>query len=173
MKYIKELNNSIFATATYGDHSNVYFRIAEGRRIYLGVIDAGDDYLYRPTPRSQPDRCIYVPWLLQWIESLDSLRHGLVLASDPLYSFTDVEPGEKCFDGGEYGFYTNLSSLGDGVYLVTTYCTCEFDACGCGMEGIALLTEDEARSIPDYNRFDSKASQLRETLAGSGRWFDL
>ena len=173
MKYIKELKNSIFATRTYKERSYVDFRLEDGRRIYLGVIDAGDDYIYRPTPRSQPPRYLYVPWLLEWIESLDSLRHGRELASDPVYSFTDVEPGEKSIDGGEYGFYTNLFCLGRGIYLVTTECTCDFDSCGCGKKGIALLTEDEARSMPDYSRFDSKASQLRETLEVTGRWYSL
>ena len=43
---------------------------------------------------------------------------------------TDVVPGEKHTDGGEYGFYTRLQCKRTGLFLIYTTCTCDFDRCG-------------------------------------------
>ncbi len=63
--------------------------------------------------------------------------------------FTDVVPGEKHRDGGEYGFYTRYSPIPGhpGIYRVSTECTCAFDTCGTGYQGIRALTVREYRRL--------------------------
>ena len=63
--------------------------------------------------------------------------------------FTDVVPGEKHHDGGEYGFYTRYHPIPGhpGIYRVSTECTCDFDRCGTGYEGIRALTVREYRRL--------------------------
>ena len=63
--------------------------------------------------------------------------------------FTDVVPGEKHHDGGEYGFYTRYSPIPGypGIYRVSTETSCEFDACGTGPQGIRALTAREYRRL--------------------------
>lgn len=63
--------------------------------------------------------------------------------------FTDVVPGEKSRDGGEYGFYTIYSPIEGypGIYRVSTGTTCDFDACGTGYVGIRALTVREYRRL--------------------------
>lgn len=75
--------------------------------------------------------------------------------------FTDVVPGEKCNNGGKYGFYTRYSPIPGhpGIYRVYTETTCDFDACGTGYEGIKALTTDE------YQRLKKAAEEIE--AAGS------
>ena len=63
--------------------------------------------------------------------------------------FTNVFPGEKCNNGGEYGFYTRYCPIPGypGIYRVFTETTCDFDACGTGYEGIKALTTAEYREL--------------------------
>lgn len=65
---------------------------------------------------------------------------------------TDVIPGEKCNNGGEYGFYTEyiLTDI-PGLYAMKTSCTCDFDRCGTGFEGLRWLT------LEDYDRIVEKS----------------
>jgi len=69
--------------------------------------------------------------------------------SDEDIVFTDVVPGEKHRDGGEYGFYTRYSPIPGhpGIYRVSTETTCDFDACGTGPQGIRALTVREYRRL--------------------------
>ena len=69
--------------------------------------------------------------------------------SDEDIVFTDVVPGEKHRDGGEYGFYTRYRPIPGhpGIYRVSTECTCEFSACGTGPQGIRALTTREYRRL--------------------------
>lgn len=60
------------------------------------------------------------------------------------YIFTDVVPGEKASNGGEYGFYTVLyPTTVAGVFRVYTECTCDFDDCGTGFEGVWWYSKDD------------------------------
>jgi hypothetical protein len=63
--------------------------------------------------------------------------------------FTDVVPGEKHHDGGEYGFYTRYSPIPGypGIYRVSTETSCDFDSCGTGYQGIRALTVQEYRRL--------------------------
>jgi hypothetical protein len=69
--------------------------------------------------------------------------------SDVDLVFTNVVPGEKHRDGGEYGFYTRFSPMPEypGIYRVWTGTTCDFDACGTGPQGIRALTTREYRRL--------------------------
>lgn len=71
---------------------------------------------------------------------------------DEYWKFTDVIPGERCNNGGEYGFYSSYyPTERKGVYEYYTRCTCDFDACGTGREGFVVLTKDDlARLIKDH-----------------------
>lgn len=68
------------------------------------------------------------------------------------WKFVDVLPGEKCNNGGEYGFYSSYyPTERKGVYLYITSCSCDFDPCGTGREGFVVLTKDDlARLIKDH-----------------------
>ncbi len=75
--------------------------------------------------------------------------------------FTDVVAGEKCNDGGEYGFYTRYSPIPGypGIYRVSTECTCDFDRCGTGYQGIRALTSREYRRLKKASdRVEAKGS---------------
>ena len=63
--------------------------------------------------------------------------------------FTDVYPGEKCNNGGEYGYFTHYTPIPEypGIYRVRTSCTCDFDRCGTGYQGIRALTVREYRRL--------------------------
>ena len=63
--------------------------------------------------------------------------------------FTDIVPGAKCRNGGEYGFYTRYSPIHGhpGIYRVYTETTCDFDDCGTGYEGIQCLTEEQYQEL--------------------------
>ena len=75
------------------------------------------------------------------------------------FSVTDVIPGEKCHNGGEYGFYTDYIQTDiPGLYAVETSTTCDFDRCGTGFEGLRWLT------LEDYSRIAAASLEpLTET----------
>lgn len=68
-------------------------------------------------------------------------RYNATLPEMKKYRFTDVEPGQKSNNGGEYGFYTDLRpTQTPGFFHVESWCTCDFDACGTGYEGVQFFT---------------------------------
>lgn len=75
------------------------------------------------------------------------------------FYITDTLPGEKCNNGGEYGFYTDyIQTSIPGLYAVKTSTTCDFDRCGTGFEGLHWLT------LEDYNHIAKKSLKpLTET----------
>lgn len=81
-------------------------------------------------------------------------EHEANAAEKPAYDFTDIEPGEKSYDGGEYGFYTHFRSTPvKGVYLLYTSCTCGFDSCGTGLKGLLFLTKEDVSDFYNPKRF--------------------
>lgn len=61
---------------------------------------------------------------------------------------TDQEPGEKCNDGGEYGFYTHYKpTLVKGLYRIYTTTTCDFDSCGTGFEEYRFISEEDIENL--------------------------
>ena len=67
-----------------------------------------------------------------------------LLYSDKTITIVQQKAGEKCHDGGEYGFWTDyIPSSVPGVYKVVSHTTCDFDPCGTGYEGYTALTEKE------------------------------
>lgn len=78
--------------------------------------------------------------------------------SDVEIVFTDVVAGEKCHNGGEYGFYTLYSPIPEypGIYRVSTGTTCDFDSCGCGYQGIRALT------VREYRRLKKASDKVKE-----------
>jgi len=62
------------------------------------------------------------------------------------FRVTCEEPGDKCNDGGEYGYYMDFRKTEiSGLYDVESWTTCDFDSCGTGFEGFAWLTERSAK----------------------------
>lgn len=54
--------------------------------------------------------------------------------------FTTQEPGDKCHDGGEYGFYDHYVKTSiPGWFYNYTSTTCDFDPCGTGFQDIISL----------------------------------
>jgi hypothetical protein len=80
--------------------------------------------------------------------------------SDVDLVFTNVVPGEKHRDGGEYGFYTRYSPIPGypGIYRVSTETSCDFDSCGTGLSG---------HPRPDSPGVPAVAPALRQSR---GRW---
>lgn len=61
------------------------------------------------------------------------------------FRITYEEPGDKCNDGGEYGYYIDFRKTEiPGLYDVESWTTCVFDSCGTGFEGFTWLTERSA-----------------------------
>lgn len=91
----------------------------------------------------------------RFISSLNAMlqyatEHEAEAADEPSYDFIDVEPGEKSYDGGEYGFYTHFKATAvRGIYLLYTSCTCGFDSCGTGLIGLLFLTKEDVSSFYD------------------------
>lgn len=82
------------------------------------------------------------------------------LYEDGSFIVTDVIPGEKYHNGGEYGFYTEyIQTAIPGLYAVETSTTCDFDRCGTGFEGLRWLT------LEDYNRVVEKSLEPIEETA--------
>ena len=64
------------------------------------------------------------------------------------FRVTDQVAGDKCNNGGEYGFYTDyVKTKILGLYARKTWTTCDFDSCGTGFEGFEWLTVQEAEKI--------------------------
>jgi len=90
-----------------------------------------------------------------WVDVTDLIKAVAYATGKELYVsendvvFTDTVGGEKCNNGGEYGFYTRYIPLTEypGIYKVYTETTCDFDACGTGYQGIRALTVREYRRL--------------------------
>lgn len=96
----------------------------------------------------------------EWNDALSSKPQGKLHIESNRITFTNVVPGEKCNNGGEYGFYTELiPTKVDGLYEEFTCTTCDFDDCGTGRKGYKWLTED------DYVSLKEKSDKIKE--AGS------
>jgi hypothetical protein len=66
------------------------------------------------------------------------------------FKITDVIPGERCNNGGAYGFYTSYRETGiPGLYEVETSCTCDFDSCGTGFQGFEWITNEKKEKLVD------------------------
>lgn len=64
------------------------------------------------------------------------------------FTIEDIPAGEKCNNGGEYGFYTNYRKTDiDGLYKLSTWTTCDFDACGTGFQGYEFISQDEVKKL--------------------------
>jgi len=85
-------------------------------------------------------------------ETAEANNMELFITNSPI-TFTNVVAGEKCHNGGEYGFYTRYYPIAgfDGIYAVETITTCEFDNCGCGFEGIKPLTVAEYKRLREQS----------------------
>jgi hypothetical protein len=71
-----------------------------------------------------------------------------LFVSDKPLVFTDTVQGDKCNNGGEYGFRTVYRpTANEGVYEVVTKTTCDFDNCGTGPQGYEVLTEDKYQQL--------------------------
>ena len=133
----------------------------------------GELYVYRPQPDGwagnwENEETFPVADVLsaieEWRENKD-LRKALAYAkgkklyvSNEPIQFTDVVPGRKRFNGGEYGFYTVYYPIPEypGIYRVFTETTCDFDACGTGYEGITALT------IAEYRKLRKKSDEIED-----------
>ena len=70
------------------------------------------------------------------------------------FTIEDIPAGEKCNDGGEYGFYTNYRKTDiDGLYKVTTWTTCDFGNCGTGFQGYEWISKEEFENFYDSDDF--------------------
>lgn len=85
---------------------------------------------------------------------------------------TDVVPGDRCNNGGEYGFYTSLQPTEHpGVFWRWTWTTCDFDRCDTsGYDGgeYVVYTQAELDSAIE----ESEAIKAAGSLYGGGYYDD-
>jgi len=75
-------------------------------------------------------------------------RRNRKLYTGPEFTCTNIVPGRKCNNGGEYGFYTTYTPTEKpGKYAVRTSTTCDFDACGTGFKGFIYLTVEDVEKL--------------------------
>ena len=142
--------------------------LLEGEKIIAatsGWEESGMLYVYRP----QPDGSWQGDWegqetfpVDEVLDAMEAWRDNQDLQKALAYAegkklhistddivFTNVVPGDRCNNGGEYGFYTRYSPIPEypGIYWVWTETTCDFDACGTGYQGIRALTAREYRRL--------------------------
>lgn len=92
----------------------------------------------------------------------DAVNQLKTVSKDDLYTgdeftCTDVVAGEKCHNGGEYGFYTSYYPTTEyGIYKVESSCTCDFDDCNTGFEGYIVLTNEL------FNQLISESERIEE-----------
>lgn len=70
------------------------------------------------------------------------------LYTDDGFKITDVVAGDKCNDGGEYGFYSlfRKTDIG-GLYECSSDTTCDFDDCGKGFDCFMWLTPEKVTEL--------------------------
>lgn len=85
---------------------------------------------------------------------------------------TDVVPGDRCNNGGEYGFYTSLQSTEHpGVFWRWTWTTCDFDRCDTtGYEGGEYVVYTQAEL--DAAIEESEAIKAAGSLYGDNYYDD-
>ena len=88
------------------------------------------------------------------VRKWDILKPNSELYTGEGFTIEDIPAGEKCNNGGEYGFYTDYRKTDiDGLYEVTTWCTCDFDDCGTGFQGYEWMTKEEFENFYDSDNF--------------------
>ena len=79
------------------------------------------------------------------------------------FSVTEVVAGEKCNNGGEYGFASVFTKTSiPGIYFWDRETTCDFDWCGTGPQGFVILTNKKVARI--------RAASKRITDAAREAW---
>lgn len=64
------------------------------------------------------------------------------------FEVTEVVAGERCNNGGEYGFTSIFSRTPiSGIYFWRRTTTCDFDECGTGPQGYVVLTKSIVERI--------------------------
>ena len=82
------------------------------------------------------------------VRNWDIAKPNVELYTGEGFTIEDIPAGEKCNNGGDYGFYTNYRKTDiDGLYKVTTWTTCDFDSCGTGFQGYEWITADKFEEL--------------------------
>lgn len=126
---------------------------AEWERCSFDANDAGADEIFNDFLEKEKN--------IEWNEVLALKPQEKLHVENNEIKFVDVVPGDKCNDGGEYGFYTVLvpTEVG-GLYEEFTCTTCSFDDCGTGREGYKWLTETEYCSLKEESERIQVAGSL-------------
>ena len=99
------------------------------------------------------DLCLYLKSVIK-VRNWDITKPNVELYTGDGFTIEDIPAGEKCNNGGEYGFYTNYRKTDiDGLYKVTTWCTCDFDDCGTGFQGYEWISKEEFENFYDSDNF--------------------
>ena len=87
------------------------------------------------------DLCLYLSNLIN-VRNWNTEKPKVELYTGDGFTMEDIPAGEKCNNGGEYGFYTNYRKTDiDGLYKVSTWTTCDFDNCGTGFQGYIWISK--------------------------------
>lgn len=145
--------------------------------ITSGWENNGEYFVYRQSPtgewvgewESEPDfPAAEVGELIAEYHRSEDIKKALAFAegkklkvSNEKLTFTEVVAGDKCNNGGEYGFWTEYRPIAEypGLYEVYSRSSCDFDSCGTGYEGIKALT------VSEYRRLRRESDEVEE--AGS------
>lgn len=88
------------------------------------------------------------------VRNWDVTKPNIELYTGDGFTIEDIPAGEKCNNGGEYGFYTNYRKTDiDGLYKVSTWTTCDFDNCGTGFQGYNWISKVEFDNFYNSDSF--------------------
>lgn len=144
--YVKFENGTLSSGWSQRDTIFVYSKVDEG---WQGDWESEDDGY--PVSKIQEA-------LAEWQEQQD-LKEVEILDNPYLggeFDIVTVVAGEKCYNGGEYGFWDTYSPIAGkpGVYRVTSGTSCDFDACGTGHCGYKFI------SVDDYHQLRKEEGEL-------------
>lgn len=89
------------------------------------------------------------------------------------FTVTEIVPGDKCNNGGEYGFASVFTKTKvPGIYFWDRETTCDFDGCGTGPQGYVVLTKEKVfRMLEEEKRITSAAKVAWDRYQwGSGEY---
>lgn len=143
-----EKHNELYALYVYEFINNVWkgrwmrFKLDLTTSLYNELQDVVKDII-----KAREEALLQAEWEAACKEASTYSEDDLAVFDgndDEYWKFVDVLPGERCNNGGEYGFYSSYYPTDrKGVYEYYTSCTCDFDECGTGRKGFVVLTKDD------------------------------
>lgn len=111
-------------------------------------------------------------WVKKYPEDVMAASRRLAncLFTGDSFEVVEVVAGEKCNNGGEYGFYSAFTKTSvPGVYYWSRRTTSEFD-CGTGPQGYVVLTDNMVERIVAESKKNYGFCGENVVQLSLGRW---